>query len=74
MDLLVWKAGFGPGSAGDADFDGDSDGHDFLTWQSNLGMQNAAPAADRAVAAIPEPAALLLLFAAAMPLLARSRR
>lgn len=32
-DLRQWEDSFGMGTGGDADFDGDSDGIDFLFWQ-----------------------------------------
>ncbi|RIK82950.1 MAG: hypothetical protein DCC67_06480 [Planctomycetota bacterium] len=59
LDLPRWKAGVGANGVathwqGDGDGDGDVDGHDFLTWQRNLGA--TGPLA----AAIPEPAGLLL--------------
>jgi hypothetical protein len=62
-DLAFWKAGFGTAAGaehmdGDADFDGDADGADFLTWQRQLGNGPA-------VAAVPEPATVWLLAMAA---------
>ena len=57
-DLVDWKAAFGTTDIGDADDDGDSDGEDLLIWQRQLGMSNATPT----VAAVPEPAGLLLAF------------
>lgn len=32
-DLAIWDAAYGLSSEGDADFDGDTDGLDFLAWQ-----------------------------------------
>ena len=63
-DLTEWMMGFGTtGTAtkadGDADADMDVDGADFIIWQQELGPAGG-------VAAIPEPAAgVLLLLAAA---------
>jgi hypothetical protein len=67
-DLAVWQSNFGSGSAADADGDGDTDGNDFAIWQRNLGMT----AATINSAAVPEPAALLLLALCA-PLILRRR-
>jgi hypothetical protein len=73
---------------GDANGDGIADGADFLVWQQQLGetapaidsleasLQTALatiPSSARAAAAVPEPAALALAYAALM-LLAASRR
>jgi hypothetical protein len=55
-DLDVWQnAMLGVGIA-DANFDGDTDGSDFLAWQRFQGQSNIA-----AAASIPEPAAAVLL-------------
>jgi hypothetical protein len=67
-DLNQWKGDFGQNGDSDADGDGDSDGADFLVWQQNLG----ASAATASSAAVPEPAALMLLAVCA-PLLPRRR-
>jgi len=61
LDLTAWRMGFGTtGTAthmqGDADADMDVDGADFLVWQQELGS-GVPPGA----AAVPEPAAGLLL-------------
>jgi len=67
-DLARWQANFGvTGSAtrpdGDADGDFAVDGADFLIWQRNLNM----PAGALVLAeAVPEPAAWMLLMAAAV--------
>jgi probable HAF family extracellular repeat protein len=66
-DLELWKTGFGvTGDAtlmqGDADGDRDVDGADFLTWQRQLISPSPA---DSAIAAVPEPATLLLFIIAA---------
>jgi hypothetical protein len=61
-DFLAWQTGFGtPAGAqksdGDYDNDGDVDGDDFLGWQSEFGSGRGAVSA-----AVPEPAAIVLLF------------
>jgi hypothetical protein len=61
FDLAQWKDDFGVNGHSDADGDGDTDGHDFLIWQRNLGAGALSGAAN---AAVPEPAACLLLLAA----------
>lgn len=72
-DLSVWKEEFGTaGENADANFDGVVDGGDFLAWQRNFGKVGAfqptaivhyAPAV-ATVAAVPEPATMLLSGAA----------
>jgi hypothetical protein len=69
-DLSEWRSDFGPSPGSDADFDGDSDGNDFLAWQRNLGAGVAATAAGSSV---PEPSASLLCCLA-LPLLRRTKR
>ncbi len=71
-DLALWKLNFGDVGAanfGDADFDGDADGADFLCWQQGFG----GPLLTAASQPVPEPpaAALLLLLAAACHVLVR---
>jgi hypothetical protein len=67
----------------DADFDGDSDGHDFLAWQRGLG--NAGPPGlyspsavilynPPSVTAVPEPATASLAFVAALGMRMLRRR
>jgi T5SS/PEP-CTERM-associated repeat protein len=61
-DLVKWKTGFGtPAGAshlqGDADFEGDVDGFDFLLWQRQLGL-SAPPISSNEP--LPEPATMLL--------------
>ncbi|MFV2069957.1 MAG: dockerin type I domain-containing protein, partial [Pirellulales bacterium] len=63
QDLLIWRASFpiasgALGSEGDADGDGDVDGIDFMIWQT----KNGGPPVLAAAAAVPEPAAGLLLM------------
>ena len=48
-------------SAGDADDDGDTDGHDFLTWQRQFEMGVSPLAASSQV--VPEPGTLALCIA-----------
>jgi fibronectin-binding autotransporter adhesin len=61
-DLALWRVGFGHTTAvrgdGDATGDGLVDGADFLVWQRQNGLGIAATPA---IAAVPEPAAGLLL-------------
>lgn len=80
-DLAIWQAGYGTGvtqPAGDADADEDVDGADFLTWQQQLGSGAPGVAASvGALAAVPEPSAVVLAasFAAGLaPGAARRRR
>lgn len=69
-DLVAWQNGYGmSGSAehyhGDTDGDSDVDGGDYLVWQEQFG--NGVPALG-AVAAVPEPTAMLLVSLAALTL------
>ncbi|MEZ6072520.1 MAG: PEP-CTERM sorting domain-containing protein [Pirellulales bacterium] len=64
LDYLVWSGNFGSSeppalTASDGDFNGDGavDGNDYLIWAGNYGASLSSPLA----AAVPEPAALLLL-------------
>lgn len=66
-DLNEWKADFALNSGSDADFDGDTDGNDFLVWQRNLGA-SAAPVA----VPVPEPT-MPWLCCLAVPFLSRRR-
>jgi len=69
-DLAKWKGDFAMNANSDADGDGDSDGNDFLIWQRQLG--SGVPAA-ASIAAVPEPAAALILtWGAAIALAARA--
>lgn len=82
-DLAQWQTNFETGALADADFDGDSDGADFLKWQRGLGNTGAPdlfspsavvyyepPAATRT----PEPATFTLLAAAVATLASSLRR
>jgi arylsulfatase A-like enzyme len=75
-DLLVWKSDFRSSVGGDTDGDGDSDGHDFLAWQRQLG---STATASSAAGAVPEPtsgalAGLLVAVLAACQSRRRFRR
>jgi len=60
-DLGRWNSGFGELNVafanGDADFDADADGADFLTWQRQFGLGILAMPAGHTV---PEPSGVLL--------------
>jgi hypothetical protein len=68
-DLALWQANLGASPVGDADGDGDTDGADFLLWQS----QNGQFASPFMIAAqpVPEPAAALLVGWVLAPTFAR---
>jgi hypothetical protein len=71
-DLAAWIGGFGTSGAathmqGDADGDLDVDGADFLTWQRQLRI------ATTGVAAVPEPATVVLLVSAELAMFLRLR-
>ena len=51
----MWQSSFGVDDGGNADFDGDTDGDDFLIWQSEFGSGEASGSP-----AVPEPSAVLL--------------
>jgi hypothetical protein len=62
-DLVQWRANFGSSSGaththGNADFDGDVDGADFLVWQQQRG---SGPLAMPSTTPVPEPGALALM-------------
>ena len=70
-DFLLWQYGYGAQSTehgfGDADFDGDVDGDDFLVWQCEFSAGSGL-----ASEAVPEPASMVLvLVMAAMGILSR---
>jgi autotransporter-associated beta strand protein len=56
-DLAQWQGDFG--QSGGSDADSDSDGADFLTWQSQFGSGVVALASAQAV---PEPSSVVLLM------------
>jgi len=67
-DLAAWRSGFGIASGatkaqGDADYDGDVDSADLLVWQRQLGAPQPGVAV---AAAVPEPAAGIVAFGAAL--------
>jgi hypothetical protein len=65
LDLIEWQTAYGVNADGDADFDGDSDGRDYLIWQRQFG-QSSMPLEGSSLAAVPEPAGLVLLAATAI--------
>ncbi len=74
-DFLLWQQGFPTASGatqaqGDANGDGAVDGDDFLIWQQNFGSSGGGSGG----AAVPEPAALWLLFVAVAAILGSRRR
>jgi hypothetical protein len=82
-DLAEWRGAFEIAATGDADFDGDTDGNDFLAWQRGVGKQGAqglfSPSAivvydQNSAVAIPEPAAAGLALAFLPPLWTRRQR
>ena len=78
LDLNIWKSGFGAASGalnsqGDADFDADVDGNDFLIWQRTVKPALTSAASLPSQWAVPEPAATLLITLGALTLAAASR-
>ncbi|WP_428307883.1 PEP-CTERM sorting domain-containing protein [Lacipirellula sp.] len=67
-DLATWKTAYGSTAAGDANNDNVTDGADFLIWQRQF--TGSTPP----VASVPEPATLSIGLAAAVGLVAASRR
>lgn len=70
-DLSAWRAGFGTETGaghtlGDADFDGDVDGGDFLLWQRQLSVTASAAVASSVPEPAPELGLLLLLSGASL--------
>jgi hypothetical protein len=66
-DLATWTSHFGSMGAeiqdGDADADGDVDGHDFLRWQRALALPSSPPEVG---AGVPEPACGVLSITVAL--------
>jgi peptidyl-prolyl cis-trans isomerase A (cyclophilin A) len=72
-DLAILKSNYGLATGafidkGDANMDGDVDGHDFLLWQRNVGKTNTP------VTGVPEPAAGMLATIAVLGLARLKRR
>ncbi len=64
-DLVIWRNSMGVDALGDADFDGDTDGDDFLYWQRQLTQPTPPETPPEVLAArVPEPASAVLLAAA----------
>ena len=59
-DLAIWTAAYAATAAGDVDGDGATGGADFLLWQRQVGF---GVAQSSTAAAVPEPAAWILLAA-----------
>lgn len=57
-DLAIWNGAFGINASGDSDYDGDTDGRDFLAWQNQYSRASLVTVADQV---IPEPTAIVLL-------------
>ncbi len=84
LDFTQWRASFGADALADADFDGDTDGNDFLAWQRGLGRTTApdlfSPSAfvvydaPPASGSVPEPAAVTLAAAVLVAVPAMLRR
>lgn len=81
-DLGVWAANYGSPAAepqeGDADADGNVDGHDFLRWQRALAMPASLAVGVGAGAgasnAVPEPPASVVFLLAAAPFAWQTRK
>lgn len=59
-DLTEWQIAYGLGDGADADFDGDTDGRDFIIWQRQLGQSSPGLIAAN-TSAVPEPTTAVLL-------------
>lgn len=71
LDLAQWQGDYGLNDESDADGDGESDGDDFLVWQTQNGQSSMIAAASQTV---PEPATALLLMPSLPWLSARRQR
>ena len=60
-DLLQWEGDYGINGESDANYDGRSDGRDFLAWQRQFG-NGISPFL--AAAAVPEPSTAVLFLTA----------
>jgi hypothetical protein len=84
-DLAKWTADFGNNAGSDADFDGDSDGADFLAWQRQFNtnynlyvgldfdINETAASITARSGAVPEPSSFGLLLLAATGMWRRHR-
>jgi len=72
-DLALWIGDFGETADSDANYDGYSDGVDFLVWQAAFG-NGVPPSSAAAEVPIPEPSAMTLSAAVACILAASRRR
>lgn len=70
-DLTSWKNAYGQNHTADANFDALSDGQDFLEWQRQY---TGPPPSASTAAAVPEPAAALLVALAGLALPVCGRR
>jgi autotransporter-associated beta strand protein len=70
LDLAQWRHDAGVNGGSDADYDGDSDGNDFLIWQRNVVAGPLVAAAGQA----PEPGGIVLVACAAVALGAARRK
>jgi len=75
-DLARWEQAFATTTGGDANQDGETDGHDFLIWQRNFGVtaQTYSPGTLTESLAVPEPTSLALIGCSTLMLLTRRRR
>jgi hypothetical protein len=68
-DLVQWEGDFGLNGMSDADDDGDSDGRDFMIWQSEFGIKPILAAG----VMVPEPPTGIMLLIGMVTLLTGGR-
>ncbi|QDT01486.1 right-handed parallel beta-helix repeat-containing protein [Adhaeretor mobilis] len=75
-DLLLFQSSYGINSGGDADGDGDTDGHDFLLWQQYVASPGSLSAlnSDSTAVTVPEPTSLVIGTLGGIALLFSRRR